>query len=124
MAVYLRQRHKARSIGSEPASARDDYATAVSPPLCLHEVGSLNRLEMSQVQALFGEPKRKDHAKRGLFFLLLNQDEPASAQKRYATAVSPLMCLRKISQSEDSSPVFAFFLVGLDRPPLRKVENG
>ena len=68
--------------------------------------------------------KRKDHAKRGLFFLLLNQDEPASAQKRYATAVSPLMCLRKISQSEDSSPVFAFFLVGLDRPPLRKVENG
>ena len=66
MAVYFRQRHKARSIGSDFMSARDDYATAVSP----------------------------------------------------------LMCLRKISQSEDSSPVFAFFLVGLDRPPLRKVENG
>ncbi|MBQ2987670.1 MAG: hypothetical protein IJD59_01035 [Clostridia bacterium] len=52
MAVYLRQRHKARSIGSEPASARDDYATAVSPSICSHKLGSLKLLVMSQVQAL------------------------------------------------------------------------
>ena len=56
------QRHEARSIGSEYMSARDDYATAVSTPLCSHGIGSLKRSEMSQVRALFGEPeKRKDH---------------------------------------------------------------
>ena len=49
-------------------SARDDYATAVSPPLCSHELGSLKRSEMSQVQALSGEPKRKDHEYVVFFF--------------------------------------------------------
>ena len=69
MAVYFRQRHKARSIGSDFMSARDDYATAVSSPLCSHELGSLKRSEMSQVQALSGEPeKRKDHEYVVFFF--------------------------------------------------------
>ena len=62
MVVFSSQRHKARSIGSEYASDRDDYATAVSSPLCSHKLGSLKRSGMSQVRALSGEPeKRKDH---------------------------------------------------------------
>ena len=69
MAVYFRQRHKARSIGSDFMSARDDYATAVSPPQCSHKLGSLKRPMMSQVQALSGEPeKRKDHEYVVFFF--------------------------------------------------------
>ena len=66
MVVFSSQRHKARSIGSECARDRDDYATAVSSSLCSHKLGSLKRSEMSQVQALSGEPeKRKDHEKGG-----------------------------------------------------------
>ena len=69
MAVYFRQRPKARSIGSDFMSARDDYATAVSPLLCSHKLRSLKRSAMSQVQALSGEPeKRKDHEYVVFFF--------------------------------------------------------